>query len=86
MTERGRRDLGERGTQAARGLDRIARRCRELDAMRSRQMAELMYDGTQLPRNEQQYQAACLEQVKEAGRRPRRGHSIKANRMAGSFH
>jgi hypothetical protein len=49
-------------------------------------MAEFVYDGTLLPRNEQQYQAQCLEDViEEAGSRPRRGHSIKANRMALAF-
>jgi hypothetical protein len=53
MTERGRCDLGERRTQSARGLDRIVRCCRE-PAVRSRQMAELMYDSSLLPRNEQE--------------------------------
>ena len=66
MTERGSRNLGERGTQAARGLDRIARGSRELDTVRSRQMAELVYDSTLLPRNEEQYQAECLDHIRSS--------------------
>ena len=64
MSARRGRDLGERGTQPALGLDRTAPR-RELGSAHSRQMAELVRDGTLLSRNEQKYQANCLERIVE---------------------